>query len=53
MESKHRVNLSMIMCHVTKLMMNLSQLSRLNLGSMLPEYRIKFFGLIECGKLYL
>jgi hypothetical protein len=33
-------------------MMNLSQLSRLDLGSMLPGHRIKFYGLIECDKLY-
>jgi hypothetical protein len=33
-------------------MMNLSQLSHLNLGSMLPGRRIKFYGLIECDKLY-
>jgi hypothetical protein len=32
--------------------MDLSQLSRLNLGSMLPGHRIKFYGLIECDKLY-
>jgi hypothetical protein len=33
-------------------MMDLSQLSRLNLGFMLPGHRIKFYGLIECDKLY-
>jgi hypothetical protein len=32
--------------------MDLSQLSRLNLGSMLLGHRIKFYGLIECDKLY-
>jgi hypothetical protein len=32
--------------------MNLSQLSRLNLGSMLPGHRIKSCGLIECDELY-
>jgi hypothetical protein len=42
----------MIMCYITKLMINLSQLSRLKLGSMLPGHRIKSYGLIECGKLY-
>jgi hypothetical protein len=42
----------MIICHVTKLMMNLSQLSHLDLGSMLPGHRIKSYGLIECDKLY-
>jgi hypothetical protein len=52
-ESKLRVNLSMMMCQITKLMMNLSQLSHLNLGSMLPGHKIKFYGLIKCDKLYL
>jgi hypothetical protein len=33
-------------------MMDLSQLSRLNLGSMLPGHIIKFYDLIECDKLY-
>jgi hypothetical protein len=33
-------------------MMNLSQLSRLELGSMLPGQRIKSCGLIKCDKLY-
>jgi hypothetical protein len=33
-------------------MMDLSQLSHLNLGSMLLGHRIKFYGLIECDKLY-
>jgi hypothetical protein len=33
-------------------MMNLSQLRRLELGSMLMEHRIKSYGLIECDKLY-
>jgi hypothetical protein len=42
----------MIICHITKLMINLSQLSHLDLGSMLPGHRIKFYGLIECDKLY-
>jgi hypothetical protein len=28
--------------------MDLSQLSHLNLGSMLPGHRIKFYDLIEC-----
>jgi hypothetical protein len=42
----------MILCHMTKLTMNLSQLSRLNLGSMLSGHRIKSYGLIECDKLY-
>jgi hypothetical protein len=37
---------------MTKLMMNLSQLSRLDLGSMLPGHRIKSYSLIECDKLY-
>jgi hypothetical protein len=37
----------MIICHVTKLMMNLSQLSHLDLGSMLPGHRIKSYGSIE------
>jgi hypothetical protein len=51
-ESKLRVNISMIMCHITKLMMNLSQLSRLNVGSMLLGHKIKFYGLIDYDKLY-
>jgi hypothetical protein len=51
-ELKLRVNISMIMCHITKLMMNLSQLSRLNVGSMLLGHKIKFYGFIEYGKLY-
>jgi hypothetical protein len=50
-ESKLRVNLSMIFCHITKLMMNISQLSHLDLGSMLPGHRIKSYDLIECDKL--
>jgi hypothetical protein len=33
-------------------MIDLSQLSHLNLGFMLPGHRIKFYGLIECDKLY-
>jgi hypothetical protein len=33
-------------------MMDLSQLNRLNLGSMLPGHRIKFYYLIECDRLY-
>jgi hypothetical protein len=33
--------------------MNLSQLSHLKLGSMLPGYRIKSYGLIKCDKLYI
>jgi hypothetical protein len=32
--------------------MNLSQLSHLELGSMLPRHRIKSYDLIECDKLY-
>jgi hypothetical protein len=32
--------------------MNLSQLSHLDLCSMLPGHRIKSYGLIECDKLY-
>jgi hypothetical protein len=52
-EYKLIVNLSMIICVITKLMMNLSQLSHLNLGSLLPGHRIKFYDLIKCGKLYL
>jgi hypothetical protein len=32
--------------------MNLSQLSRLELGSMLPGHKIKSYSLIECDKLY-
>jgi hypothetical protein len=50
-ESKLRVNLSMIICHITKLMMNLPQLSHLDVGSMLSGHRIKSYGLIECDKL--
>jgi hypothetical protein len=34
-------------------MINLSQLSCLELGSILPGHRIKFYGLIKCDKLYL
>jgi hypothetical protein len=34
-------------------MMNLSQLSHLDLGSMLPGYRIKSYDLIEYDKLCL
>jgi hypothetical protein len=33
--------------------MNLSQLSHLDLGSMLPGHRIKYHGLIKCDKFYL
>jgi hypothetical protein len=33
--------------------MNLSQLSHLELGSMLPGHRIKSYGLIKCDELYL
>jgi hypothetical protein len=33
-------------------MMNLSKLSRLDLGFMLPGHRIKSYGLIKCDKLY-
>jgi hypothetical protein len=33
--------------------MNLSQLSHLELGSMLSGHRIKFYGLIKCDELYL
>jgi hypothetical protein len=33
-------------------MMNVSQLSHLDLGSMPPGYRIKSYDLIECDKLY-
>jgi hypothetical protein len=51
-ESKLRVKLSMTFCHITKLMMNLSQLSHLDLGFMLPGHRIKFYDLIKCDKLY-
>jgi hypothetical protein len=51
-ESKLRVKLGMIICHITKLMMNLPQLSHLDLGSMLSGQRIKSYGLIECDKLY-
>jgi hypothetical protein len=40
------------MCHITKLMMNLSHLSHLELGSMLPGHRIKSYDLIKCDKLY-
>jgi hypothetical protein len=40
------------MCHRTKLMMNLSQLSRLELGYMLSGHRIKSYDLIKCDKLY-
>jgi hypothetical protein len=50
-ESK-RVSLSMIFCHIKKLMMNLSHLSPLDLGSMLPRHKIKSYGLIECDKSY-
>jgi hypothetical protein len=50
-ESKLRVNISMIICHITKLMMNLSQLSYLNLDSILPGHRIKSYDLIECDNL--
>jgi hypothetical protein len=32
--------------------MNLSQLSHLDLGFMLPGHRIKSYDLIECDKLY-
>jgi hypothetical protein len=32
--------------------MNLSQLSHLELGCMLPGHTIKSYGLIECDKLY-
>jgi hypothetical protein len=42
----------MIFCYITKLMMNLSQLSRLDLGSMLTGHIIKSYGLIECDKSY-
>jgi hypothetical protein len=52
-ELKLRVNLRIIICHMIKLMMNLSQLSHLNLSSVLPRHGIKFYGLIECDKLYL
>jgi hypothetical protein len=53
MKLKLRVNLSMIICHITKLMINLSQLNYfLYLGSMLPGHRIKSYGLIECDKSY-
>jgi hypothetical protein len=31
--------------------MNISQLSHLDLGSMLPGHRIKSYDLIECDKL--
>jgi hypothetical protein len=34
-------------------MMDLSQLSHLELGSMLPGHRIKSYNLIKCDKLYL
>jgi hypothetical protein len=40
------------MCHITKLMMNLSHLSHPELGSMLPGHRIKSYDLIKCDKLY-
>jgi hypothetical protein len=33
-------------------MMNLSKLSRLDLGFMLPGHRIKSYSLIRCDKLY-
>jgi hypothetical protein len=33
-------------------MMDLTQLSRLKLSSMLPGHRIKFYNLIDCDKLY-
>jgi hypothetical protein len=33
--------------------MNLSQLSHLELGSMLLRHRIKSYGLIKCDELYL
>jgi hypothetical protein len=33
--------------------MNLSQLSHLELGSMLPGQRMKSYGLIKCDELYL
>jgi hypothetical protein len=42
----------MTFCHITKLIMNLSQLGRLDLDSMLPGHIIKFYGLIEYDKLY-
>jgi hypothetical protein len=32
--------------------MNLSQFGRLELDHMLPEHRIKSYGLIECDRLY-
>jgi hypothetical protein len=51
-ELELRVNQSMIICHITKLIMNLLELSHLDLGSMLPGHRIKCYGLIECDKLY-
>jgi hypothetical protein len=51
-ESKLRVSLSMIFCHIIKIMMNLSQLSYLEFGSMLSGYRIKSYDLIECDKFY-
>jgi hypothetical protein len=51
-ESKLRVNLSMIIYHITKLMMNLLQLSHLDIGSVLLGHRIKSHGLIECDKSY-
>jgi hypothetical protein len=51
-ESKLIVNLSMIIYHIIKLMMNLSQLSHLDLVSMLSGHRIKSYCLIECDKSY-
>jgi hypothetical protein len=51
-ESKLRFCLSMIFCHIKKLMMNLSHLSHLDIGSMLLGHRIKSYDLIEYEKLY-
>jgi hypothetical protein len=42
----------MIICHITKLVTNLSQLSHLDLGSMLPGHRIKSYSSMERDKLY-
>jgi hypothetical protein len=47
------INLTLIILSQTKSIMNLSQLSRLELGSILSGHRIKSYGLIECNKLYL
>jgi hypothetical protein len=47
------INLTLIILSQTKSIMNLSQLSHLELGSILPGHRIKSYGLIECDKLYL